>query len=158
MPYRDPEKRRAYGRDWMQRNAGKAREAMQRWRRRHPDQHRAESRASYARDPQARQRQIDASPNRNAVRRAMHQRRRARLLRASGSYSYREWMELVAAYAGRCAYCGVTGSLHADHRTPLSRGGPNSIDNIVPACPTCNLKKQTMTEEEFRDRPGTDGH
>ena len=30
MPYSDPERRRAYGREWMRRNAEKAREAMRR--------------------------------------------------------------------------------------------------------------------------------
>jgi 5-methylcytosine-specific restriction endonuclease McrA len=156
VPHSDPEQRRAYGRDWMRRNADKARDAMRRWRERHPDEHNAEGRAYYARDPERRQRQIDASPNRNAVRRAMHERRRARAAGAVGSYSYVEWLELVATFGGRCAYCGVTARVHADHRTPLSRGGSNSIDNILPACPRCNLRKHALTEAEFRARLAAD--
>ena len=35
MPYADPEKRRAYAREWMKRNPDKAREAMRRWRQTH---------------------------------------------------------------------------------------------------------------------------
>jgi len=42
--------------------------------------------------------------------------------------------------------------LHADHRTPLARGGSNAIDNILPACAPCNLRKSRMTEPEFRAR------
>ena len=152
MPYSDPERRRSYGRDWMRRNADKAREAMRRWRQRHPEEHNAESRASYARDPERKQRQIDASPNRNAVRRAMHERRRARSLRAPGSYSFLEWLQLVAEYRGRCAYCGLEAPLDADHRIPLSRGGSNFIGNIVPACRPCNLRKHMLTEAQFRAR------
>jgi len=152
VPHSDPDRRRAYGRDWIRRNADKARDAMRRWRQRHPAEHNAESRAYYARDPQRRQRQVDASPNRNAVRRAMHERRRARALGATGSYSFVEWLDLVAEYDGRCAYCGAKALLHADHRLPLSRGGSNSIDNIVPACARCNLRKHALTEAEFRAR------
>ena len=125
---------------------------MRRWREAHPEAHRAEGRAYYARDPERRKQQINASPNRNAVRRAMHQRRRARAIQAPGSYTAKEWIALVAAYGGRCAYCDVKGPLHADHRIPLSRGGSNSIDNIVPACRTCNLRKHDRTEAEFRAR------
>jgi 5-methylcytosine-specific restriction endonuclease McrA len=152
VPYSDPEKRRAYGREWMKLNADKAREAMRRWRMRHPNERKAEGRAYYARDPERRQHQIDGSPNRNAVRRAMHERRRARALEAAGDYSFVEWLELVAAHRGRCAYCGIEGQLDADHRVPLSRGGSNSIDNILPSCRSCNLHKHALTEAEFRAR------
>ena len=152
MPYRDPEQRRAYGRDWMRRNQDKARAAMRRWRRQHPDAHRAENRAYYARDPERRQRQIDASPNRRAVRKAADARRRSRKLGAGGSYTYVEWLSLVVRYSGRCAYCARIAVLHADHRIPLARGGSNVIKNILPACAPCNLRKGRMTEVEFRAR------
>ncbi len=149
MPYKDPEQRREYGRAWMLRNAEKAREAMRRWRANHPDQHAAETRARYARDPAKFQRMIDSSPNRQAVRRAMRHRRRD-LVRGQPSFTAAEWSSLVEGHAGRCAYCGELRTLQVDHRTPLSRGGANTIDNILPACGPCNLKKRTMTEAEFR--------
>src|SRR5438067_896375 len=118
----------------MQRNAERARAAMQRWRERHPDEHRAENRAYYARDPQRRQRQIDASPNRKAVRIAMEHRRRDRGSAGGAHFSYKEWLALAEQYGGRCAYCGVSAPLQVDHRTPLARGGTNAIENILPAC------------------------
>lgn len=37
-----------------------------------------------------------------------------------------------------------------DHRTPIARGGSNGIENLVPACNSCNSKKGTRTEPEFR--------
>jgi 5-methylcytosine-specific restriction endonuclease McrA len=152
MPYANPEKRRAYGRDWMKRNPEKARAAMRRWRSRHPDLHAAETRARYARDPKRLQERTDASPNRPAVRRAMHQCRRARLLGAGPSFTAAEWTALVTAHQGRCAFCGKARPLGADHRLPLERGGKNEIANILPACAPCNLRKHLMTEEEFRAR------
>jgi 5-methylcytosine-specific restriction endonuclease McrA len=152
MPYADPEKRRAYGRDWMKRNPEKARAAMRRWRVRHPEVHAARTRARYARDPKLFQERTDASPNRPAVRRAMHQRRRARLLGAGPHFTAAEWTALVEAYENRCAYDDAPAPLHADHRLPLERGGTNEIANILPACVRCNLRKHLMTEEEFRAR------
>lgn len=152
VPFSDPEKRRAYGREWMRRNPDKARAAMRRWRQQHPEEHRAENRAYYARDPDRRRRQIEASPNRRAVRKASDARRRSRKLQAGGAYSYVEWLLLVASHGGRCAYCRCIAMLHADHRIPLARGGSNSIDNILPACAPCNFRKGTMSEAEFRTR------
>lgn len=40
-----------------------------------------------------------------------------------------------------CAYCGATGTLHWEHIISVSLGGPDSIDNMVRACATCNLTK-----------------
>ena len=136
----------------MRRNPDRARAAMRRWRERHPDTHRAENHDYYARDPERRMRQIEASPNRRAVRKAADARRRSRKLNAGGSYTYLEWLLLVVEWGGRCAYCLHVAILHADHRVPLARGGPNSIENILPACATCNLRKSTMTDTEFRAR------
>jgi len=151
MPYTDPEQRRAYGRAWIKRNPERARAAMPRWRRNHRAEHNAATRAGYARDPMRFQQMVDASPNRIAVRRAAIQRRRARPL-GVGSFTAVEWTALVAAYAGRCAYCAETAPLQADHRIPLARGGTNMIDNIVPACARCNARKHLMTEDEFGAR------
>ena len=50
-----------------------------------------------------------------------------------------------------CVYCGaaVSDDYHLDHRVPLARGGDNTIENLAIACPTCNLRKHTKTDEEF---------
>jgi 5-methylcytosine-specific restriction endonuclease McrA len=156
VPYKDPERRRAYGREWIRKNPDKAREAMRRWRSRHPEEHAAQSRERYARDPEKVKRIINSSPSRPAVRRAMHNRRRDRT-RGQPSFTASEWLALVARYDGRCAYCGERGPLHADHRIPLSRGGTNTIENILPACVRCNLRKGKMTEAEFRARVAHEG-
>ncbi len=149
MPFKDPEQRRQYGRDWMRRNPERARAAMQRWRERHPESHRAEVRAYYRRTD-AKKIQLAAYQLAHPeVRRVALNRRRARERDAGGAFTAKEWLALVSQHAGRCAYCGATGPLHADHRTPLSRGGRNDIANILPACPRCNLRKSTSTEREF---------
>jgi hypothetical protein len=54
--------------------------------------------------------------------------------------------EVRRRYAFRCGYCGVTeveagGELTVDHFHPVSAGGDDSDDNLVYACPRCNLHK-----------------
>lgn len=76
--------------------------------------------------------------------------RRARIAAAKGSFTTLEWLRLCIQYAYACGYCGEWTALAADHRIPLSRGGTNSIENIIPACRTCNSRKGRQTEAEFR--------
>ena len=40
-----------------------------------------------------------------------------------------------------CCYCGAGERLSVDHLIPVSRGGPESADNIVWACAPCNSSK-----------------
>jgi 5-methylcytosine-specific restriction endonuclease McrA len=56
-----------------------------------------------------------------------------------------QWLELQAAHDHRCAYCGqrTNGHLTQDHIQPLSKGGPHTLTNIVPACQSCNSRKNT---------------
>jgi 5-methylcytosine-specific restriction endonuclease McrA len=137
----------------MRLNADKAREAMRRWRERHPDEHRAEHRAYYARHRERLSAAIAAYHRANpGVVKAKSQAYRARKLATEGSFSLEEWLDLIAAYDGTCGYCGAVAPLEAEHRIPLSRGGTNFIQNIIPACRTCNARKHRLTEAEFRAR------
>lgn len=60
---------------------------------------------------------------------------------ACGSYTYDEWQNVLEEFNHECAYCGATGSLTVDHIIPLSCGGLNEIQNLVPACGSCNRSK-----------------
>lgn len=52
-----------------------------------------------------------------------------------------QWAALKAAWGG-CAYCGATGeALQRDCVLPISRGGRYTVDNVVPACRSCNTSK-----------------
>jgi hypothetical protein len=49
-----------------------------------------------------------------------------------------------------CVYCGsppTGGVLHLDHVIPVSEGGLSSADNLVTACPSCNLGKSDVPLE-----------
>lgn len=51
------------------------------------------------------------------------------------------WQALIAAWAG-CAYCGATDvAVQRDCVLPISRGGRYTLDNVVPACASCNASK-----------------
>lgn len=58
---------------------------------------------------------------------------------------------MICDQDARCMYCGVMlyKKYHIDHKTPISRGGTNDLENLQLLCPTCNLRKHTMTDEEF---------
>jgi hypothetical protein len=54
---------------------------------------------------------------------------------------------------GKCFYCDdqlvIDGEWHIEHKYPKSKGGSNDIENLVPACPSCNLRKKDKTAKEF---------
>lgn len=54
---------------------------------------------------------------------------------------------------GRCAYCGdpvPLSAMQVDHVVPLRKGGEDTLDNMLPACRSCNHYKSTLTVEQFR--------
>jgi len=153
VPYKDPEDQRRYAREWLKRNAQKARDAVRRWRIAHPGEHAAKNRLYYARHREARIAHTALYHHEHPeIVRAKWQNHRARKRDAEGSFTAGEWLALVATYQGHCAYCGEAGPLEADHRLPLARGGSNRIENILPACRRCNARKHLLIEAEFRAR------
>jgi len=126
---------------------------MRRWRAAHPEEHKADRRADYAKHREQRLAQSALYHREHPeVGRARIHNRRARKLAAEGSFTPGDWLVLIEFWGGRCAYCGEQGPLEADHRIPLARGGTNVIANILPACRRCNARKHLMTEEQFRAR------
>jgi 5-methylcytosine-specific restriction endonuclease McrA len=47
----------------------------------------------------------------------------------------------VMSRINQCAYCGNLKNLTIDHVIPLSKGGLNTISNVLPACLSCNASK-----------------
>lgn len=71
-------------------------------------------------------------------------------------HTFIEWIELLKKHDNICYYCGVrmtkTPGIKQrtrDHLIPVSKGGSDKIENIVPACRSCNSKKGTNTFEEY---------
>jgi 5-methylcytosine-specific restriction enzyme A len=60
----------------------------------------------------------------------------------------------LAAQQNTCYYCNCQLDLSSatwDHKTPISRGGTNDLDNLVIACEQCNFNKDDLTEQEFKE-------
>jgi 5-methylcytosine-specific restriction endonuclease McrA len=81
----------------------------------------------------------------------------ARRASATGEIAPDEWRILLRRHKFRCFYCGtklLPANRMLGHKIPVSRGGSNTIDNVVPACRPCNNRKLRMTAEEFIAREG----
>ena len=63
------------------------------------------------------------------------------MARVTHDLSDEQWAALTTAWSG-CAYCGATDrSLQRDCVLPISRGGRYTLENVVPACGSCNASK-----------------
>jgi 5-methylcytosine-specific restriction endonuclease McrA len=68
-------------------------------------------------------------------------KRKRRMDRVEHDLSAEQWSALKEAWGG-CAYCGaVDVPLQKDCVLALSRGGRYTLDNIAPACRSCNASK-----------------
>ncbi|MCI1020343.1 HNH endonuclease [Microbacterium sp. C5A9] len=77
-----------------------------------------------------------------AARARYAQRRRGRVARADNDLTAEQWISLQDAWGG-CAYCGATGiAMQRDCVMPISRGGRYTVENVVPACGSCNASKR----------------
>lgn len=77
--------------------------------------------------------------------------RRAREANAPiNDFTNGQWEELLAYFDHRCGYCNrKMDSLDREHMTPISRGGNHSLENIIPSCRRCNVRKSDRTLLEF---------
>ncbi|WP_018587540.1 HNH endonuclease [Salinispora arenicola] len=57
--------------------------------------------------------------------------------------------ERIRLACGPCISCGAPAS-QADHIRPISRGGLDTADNLVPACQACNNDKRAKLLTEWR--------
>lgn len=62
--------------------------------------------------------------------------------------------KMLMASRAECGYCGAEGTLQWEHLFPKSRGGPDTIDNLVLSCPRCNQQKGAMNPIEWYDKRG----
>lgn len=64
--------------------------------------------------------------------------------------------ELLEMQNGKCAYCETkTPSIwHIDHVIPISRGGPDTADNVVAACASCNTSKGSKDVDVWMSEQG----
>lgn len=78
--------------------------------------------------------------------------RRAQQRSTPGPHRFTEqdWRDVLRHYSACCAYCGSTARLEKEHVIPLSRGGRDTVGNVVPACHPRNRAKAAKTITEWR--------
>ncbi|NTV39379.1 MAG: HNH endonuclease [Demequinaceae bacterium] len=71
-------------------------------------------------------------------------KRKRRVDAADNDLTPAQWEAILDAWGG-CAYCGAQASaaaaLQRDCVLPISRGGRYTLENVVPACRSCNASK-----------------
>lgn len=68
-------------------------------------------------------------------------KRKRRMAKVEHDLTDEQWLALTEAWGG-CAYCGKTDKpLQRDCVQPISRGGRYTLENVVPACGSCNASK-----------------
>lgn len=117
---------------------------------------RAYSKIRYQKDGAARQAKSRAN-NLDKVR--ARERAKNRRRRASQSVPYNE-LQVIATYGIDCNICGLEidfmaprkagipgweRGLHIDHLLPISKGGPDTLENVRPTHGLCNLQKYVLT-------------
>lgn len=88
-------------------------------------------------------RKWNKSPEGRARLTLLQQQRRARKGNVPATLTAADWRACLDWFGDSCAYCGKSENLHQEHVVPLQDGGPYSVDNIVPACGSCNSSKAT---------------
>jgi 5-methylcytosine-specific restriction endonuclease McrA len=88
--------------------------------------------------------------------RASRSRRRARLRDGrSPGVTVSEWGQILEAHQHLCAYCrnpNGAKKLERDHVIPISKGGLDAPENVVPACRSCNARKHAKLDWRPLDR------
>lgn len=72
-------------------------------------------------------------------------------LRLAGGYTEKQLRRILHEWQAEgkaCEYCGGPCET-TDHVVPLSRGGANTLDNLVPACLWCNSSKGSKLLSEW---------
>lgn len=134
-----PEKKKQRGRDWYSKNSEKVKAKAAAWKKANPER-------AKELNAQSRKRNIGTSQ-------AARANRRAREVGALGATSPAEWQEILTHFKRKCVYCGIAQKrMHRDHVIPLSKGGTNWPQNLVPACFSCNPAKANSSLEEFYER------
>ncbi len=148
-----PDKVRAYSRQYYWNNLGRCRE----WAIEYGRQHRHEKLVYNIRYYAANKEKIlwkNSQWRRQHIEQvaALSRKRRAAVFGASGTHNEDDVARIYDEQNGLCYWCGVAvgEERHVDHYMPLCLGGSNDPDNLVIACPKCNLRKGSKHPDEFR--------
>lgn len=126
----NPERYAANQARYRSQHRAKAAETSRLWRKNHPGNRRSPEK------------------KRELLNRHRARKRGARVVPITSAF----FITALKAWDRRCAYCqldlrGVR--LEWDHFVPLARGGAHAEHNLVPACPSCNRRKNARDPFSF---------
>ena len=85
----------------------------------------------------------------NAYHRKYNQERRANKNNLTATLTTEQWQWLCKQTDQHCIYCGqMPDNLAQEHVIPVKQNGGYTIENIRPACKSCNSKKGAKTPEQ----------
>ena len=139
---KNPERGKAYTKKY----AASNRERTRKWRKDNPEQDKRLHEKWRKDNPEYNKEWLQSDKGK-AVRQRGRVKRQIRLHNVINTLTAQEWIDKLIEYDFRCAYCGAVFDADTvptrDHIIPISKGGHNTKDNVVPACQSCNSKKGT---------------
>lgn len=113
---------------WALANPERSKEKQRKWIAANPERARASWRAYYQ------------TPHGKARHRLQESKRRAMLHGVVCDLTNEQVDRIFDVWDGECAYCADDADT-IDHIVPIVHGGPHTMSNVVPACRSCNSKK-----------------
>lgn len=140
-----PEAIRAYNAAYSAAHKAQASQKSKIYRAKYRARKRAHAQAYYVATAETRREKSRSWRRQNPEKKdAQAKRRRARKYGAARrDLTAAQWRAIKEHYGHCCVYCGRTMQrLTQDHIIPLSQGGMHTVQNVVPACQSCNSRKQ----------------
>lgn len=134
----NPDKDKEYKRKWRENNLDKARLSA-----------RLYARKKYIDDSDSMRLYQSEWRSKNKTKTVLNKQiRRVRI--KSGGVFYVSEKEIAKLYSTPCLSCGSKNNIEIDHVIPVSRGGTNSVGNLVALCRPCNRSKGNRTYMEWK--------
>lgn len=86
------------------------------------------------------------------VRKQKHKREALKAQCYHQSYTVDQLNLHFSKWKHKCAYCGSSEEMTIDHFIPISKGGADALFNLIPACRSCNSRKNKFDALEWYSR------
>ena len=140
----NPDYHKKYGNKYYQDNIENYREYGKKRYKNNPDYLKQWQKINFKKVKQTKRKYFKTERGKVSIQRGKF-RRQTRERNAINTLTAKEWLEILKKYNYECAYCGIefdeNNLPEKEHITPISKGGDNIKENIIPACRSCNAKK-----------------
>lgn len=87
---------------------------------------------------------------------SIYNKRRLLVSSSGDTFDDADWKEILTYFDNCCAFCGSSKNISVDHFIPISKGGGNGKDNIIPLCRSCNSRKRDFNPFEIMKKYNVD--